>query len=58
MTDLRPEFVERASTEAIRAQYEYAQARADLWTDRARDLFLLLSQREGQAGTLTGRFTA
>lgn len=49
MTDLRPEFVEHASTEAIRAQYELAQARADLWTDRARDLFLLLSQREEQA---------
>ncbi|MCX5253577.1 hypothetical protein OOK27_05240 [Streptomyces canus] len=49
MTDLRPEFVEHASTEAIRAQYELAQAKVDLWADRARDLFLLLSQREEQA---------
>jgi len=46
MTDLRPEFVENASTTAIRAQYERAQAQADLWSDRARALFLLLCQRE------------
>lgn len=57
MTALRPEFVEHASTHAIRAQYERAQAQADLWADRARDLFLLLSQREEQAGALTRRFT-
>ena len=48
MTGLRPEFVENASTPAIRAQYEHAQAQADLWTDRTRDLFLLLCQREEQ----------
>ena len=49
MTDLRPDFVENASTPAIRAQYERAQSQADLWSDRARDLFLLLRQREEQA---------
>lgn len=48
---LRPDFVERASTDAIRAQYERAQANADLWADRARDLFLLLCQREDQTST-------
>jgi hypothetical protein len=52
VSGLRPEFVENASTEAIRVQYERAQALADLWSDRARDLFLLLAQREaeGQPG--------
>lgn len=45
---LKPEFVEHASTGAIRAQYERAEANAALWTDRARDLFLLLCQREEQ----------
>ena len=49
MTALRPDFVQHASTDAIRAQYERAQALADLWADRARDLFLLLCQREEQA---------
>lgn len=48
MSGLRPEFVANASTDAIRAQYERAQALADLWTDRARDLFLLLQEREDQ----------
>ena len=48
MTHLRPEFAEHASTDAIRTQYERAQAQADLWSDRARDLFLLLCQREDQ----------
>lgn len=49
MTALRPDFVQHASTDAIRAQYERAQALADLWADRARHLFLLLCQREEQA---------
>lgn len=48
MTALRPDFVEHASADAIRAQYERAQALAGLWDDRARDLFLLLCQREEQ----------
>jgi hypothetical protein len=48
---LRPEFAEHASTDAIRTQYEHAQAQADLWADRARDLFLLLCQREDLANT-------
>lgn len=52
MTGLRPEFAENASTEAVRAQYERAQAMADLWADRARDLFLLLCQREDQASAV------
>ncbi|MFJ7999011.1 hypothetical protein ACIQ7D_17950 [Streptomyces sp. NPDC096310] len=34
-----------ASADAIRTQYERAQRMADLWTDRARDLFLLLAER-------------
>ena len=46
MTDLRPEFVANASTSAVRAQYEHAQALADLWADRTRELFLLLCERE------------
>lgn len=50
MSHLRPEFTEHASTDAIRTQYERAQAQADLWSDRARDLFLLLCQREDQDG--------
>lgn len=54
-TTLRPEFVQHASTEAIRAQYERAEAQITLWTDRARELFLLLSQREEQAGHSTVR---
>lgn len=45
-TPLRPDFVQHASTADIRAQYERAQAHADLWSDRARALFLLLCQRE------------
>lgn len=49
MTHLRSEFTEHASTEAVRVQYERAQAQADLWADRARDLFLLLCQREEAA---------
>ena len=49
MSHLRAEFAEHASTDAIRTQYERAQAQADLWNDRARDLFLLLCQREDQA---------
>lgn len=53
MSSLRSEFVENASIEAIRTQYERAQAQADLAADRARDLFLLLCQREDQARTLT-----
>lgn len=48
-TSLRPEFVAHASIGAVRVQYEHAQAQADLWADRARDLFLLLCQREDQA---------
>ncbi|MET8571860.1 hypothetical protein [Streptomyces sp. NPDC004783] len=48
---LRPEFIEHASIDAIRAQYERAQAQAELWSDRARDLFLLLCQREDQTAT-------
>ncbi|MFG2359417.1 hypothetical protein [Streptomyces sp. NPDC048521] len=48
MTDLRPEFIEHASTDAIRTQYERAQAQADLWADRTRDLFLLLCQRTNE----------
>lgn len=51
MSGLRPDFVEHASTDAIRAQYERAQAQADLWADRARALFLLLCQREEHANT-------
>lgn len=49
---LKPDFVENASTEAIRAQYKHAQAQADLWSDRARELFLLLTEREDE-GTPT-----
>lgn len=37
MTSLRPDFVENASTDAIRVQYEHAQAQTDLWSDRARE---------------------
>ena len=48
MSPLRPEFLENASIDAIRVQHEHAQAQADLWTDRARDLFLLLCQREDE----------
>lgn len=48
MTALRPDFIENASTDAIRVQYERAQAKADLWSDRARELFLLLAQREAE----------
>jgi hypothetical protein len=48
VSDLRPDFVEHASADAIRAQYERAQAHADMWADRARSLFLLLCQREEQ----------
>lgn len=47
---LRPDFVQHASTDAIRAQYERAQAQADLWSDRARSLFLLLGEREDRPG--------
>ncbi|WP_405673174.1 hypothetical protein [Streptomyces sp. NBC_01530] len=59
MTGLRPDFVENASTPAIRAQYERAQARADMGADQARDLFLLLCQREDLADrpTSTGDTT-
>lgn len=49
MSHLRSDFAEHASIGAIRVQYERAQAQADLWADRARDLFLLLCQREEQA---------
>lgn len=49
MSHLRPEFAEHASIDAVRTQYERAQAQADLWSDRARDLFLLLREREDQA---------
>jgi hypothetical protein len=49
---LRPEFVHNASTHAVRAQYEHAQALADLWSDRARDLFLLLCEREDATPTM------
>lgn len=49
MDSLDPGFARHASTDAIRAQYERAEAQITLWTDRARDLFLLLSQREQQA---------
>jgi hypothetical protein len=51
MAHLDPDFVARASTDAIRAQYERAQATADMWADRARDLFLLLCAREDAGGT-------
>ncbi|WP_158935117.1 hypothetical protein [Streptomyces capuensis] len=57
MSHLRPDFVEHASTDAIRAQYERAQAQADLWADRARDLFLLLCQREDQTNANVRRRT-
>jgi hypothetical protein len=57
MTDLRPDFVEHASTHDIRAQYERAQTQADMWADRARNLFLLLCQREEQAAIPTRRST-
>jgi hypothetical protein len=43
---LQPDFVARASTDAIRTQYQHAQAQSDLWADRARELFLLLCQRD------------
>lgn len=46
---LDADFVENASIDAIRTQYHRAQATADLWNDRARELFLLLCQREDQA---------
>ena len=42
---LDPDFVANASAEAIRTQYERAQRMADLWDNRARDLFLLLAER-------------
>ncbi|WIC88856.1 hypothetical protein SEA_ONIONKNIGHT_50 [Streptomyces phage OnionKnight] len=45
---LRTEFVQHASTDAIRTQYERAQQQADMWTDRARALFLLLCEREAK----------
>lgn len=51
MTDLRPEFIQHASTDAIRTQYERAEAHAQMWADRARELFLLLAQREEQTPT-------
>ncbi|MGW6531421.1 hypothetical protein [Streptomyces venezuelae] len=46
---LDPDFVANASVEAVRAQYERVQRMADLWDDRARELFLLLCRREEQA---------
>lgn len=46
---LDADFVENASLDAIRTQYHRAQAMADLWNDRARELFVLLCQREDQA---------
>ncbi|MCL8016897.1 hypothetical protein [Streptomyces sp. AS02] len=55
MNSLRPEFVEHASADAIRAQYERAEAKAALWADRARDLFLLLCQREEQTDATESR---
>ncbi|WP_157849376.1 hypothetical protein [Streptomyces violaceorubidus] len=51
MSSIRPDFAAYASIEAIRTQYERAQAQADIAADRARDLFLLLCQREDQART-------
>ena len=45
MTALDPDFAANASTDAIRTQYEKAQALADLWDDRARELFLLMTSR-------------
>ena len=45
MTALDPDFAANASTDAIRTQYEKAQALADLWSDRARELFLLMTSR-------------
>lgn len=54
MSALRPDFVENAGTDAIRAQYERAQAMADLWSDRARELFLLLAQREADEQPRSG----
>ncbi|MET9204088.1 hypothetical protein ACFXOI_05685 [Streptomyces bacillaris] len=43
--DLDPGFVANASADAIRTQYERAERMAELWADRARDLFLLLAER-------------
>ncbi|MFR9794280.1 hypothetical protein ACL07V_37600 [Streptomyces sp. MB22_4] len=48
VSSLKPDFAKNASIGAIRAQYQQAQRRADLWTDRARNLFLLLCEREEQ----------
>jgi len=45
VTGLDPDFVANASVDAIRIQYEKAQALADLWDDRARELFLLMTSR-------------
>ncbi|MFC8658075.1 hypothetical protein ACFUCT_23185 [Streptomyces parvus] len=43
--ELDPDFVANASVDAIRTQYERAERMAELWADRARELFLLLSER-------------
>ncbi|MFH9236096.1 hypothetical protein [Streptomyces globisporus] len=45
MTALDPDFVANASADAIRTQYERAERMVDLWTDRARELFLLMTSR-------------
>ncbi|MEU2800339.1 hypothetical protein [Streptomyces sp. NPDC007117] len=42
---LDPGFVANASVDAIRTQYERAERMAELWSDRARELFLLLADR-------------
>lgn len=46
MIALKPDFVAHAPLPAIRAQYAHAQRMADLWDDRARALFLLITERE------------
>ncbi|MFC8207869.1 hypothetical protein [[Kitasatospora] papulosa] len=45
MAAVDPDFAANASIDAIRTQYEKAQALADLWSDRARELFLLMTSR-------------
>lgn len=45
MTGLDPGFVANASVDAIRTQYERAEQMVELWTDRARELFLLMTSR-------------
>lgn len=51
MTALDPDFVANAPTDAIRTQYERAERMAELWADRARELFLLLADRAPEGPT-------